>query len=339
MEIAVADMTENNGWKRQRGDVALGRVQASWELADRHTHVRRPWARAGAQRERRKARVVPCFPELVARFGVNGPVEIAAAISHFSAPDRSGFPAVEVIVVTRGGGSLEDLWEFNEEAVARAIAASSVPVISAVGHETDVTTSDLAADVRAPTPSAAAEILSSDRAETFKRLAHLLGRMERETSARLGLVREQLKRFTASTAFTSPHRRITDLRMQADDLLDRSASAVAGRLALLRETVLRTQSVLRARSPAAQLCALRERLDSLDRRGEKAAAAVLQFQRQRHSRLRHALELLGPRQTLARGFTVTMDSSRRAITSAQAASKEAKLITLFADGEVNSHPE
>lgn len=288
------------------------------------------------------ARRAPHIEVFIAPVRVQGrgaAAEIASAVMQFSGADRRGFPAVDVIVVTRGGGSLEDLWEFNEETVARAIAASAVPVISAVGHETDVTTSDLAADVRAPTPSAAAEILSADRAETSKRLAHLLGRMERETSSRLGLAREQLKRFTASGAFASPRRRVADLRMLAGDLLDRSVSAVNGRLTSLREAALRARTVLHARSPAAQLRTLQERLGSLERRRVKAGAAALQLHRQRHGRLRHELELLGPRQTLARGFTVTMDASRRAITSAEDAAKEAELITLFADGEVISRPE
>ncbi len=287
----------------------------------------------------RRAPHIEVFIAPVRVQGKGAAAEIALAVSQFADPVHSGFPAVDVIVVTRGGGSLEDLWEFNEETVARAIAASAIPVISAVGHETDVTTSDLVADVRAPTPSAAAEILSSDRAETFKRLAYLLGRMERETSSRLELGREQLRRCNASGAFASPRRRVADLRLLADDLSERSILAVGRRLALLREGTLRARSILRARSPASQLATLRERLGALDMRRAKAVASELQMRRQLHARLRHELELLGPRQTLARGFTVTMDAERRAITSAETAAKQPELIILFADGEVISHPE
>ncbi|MBE2180863.1 MAG: exodeoxyribonuclease VII large subunit [Chthoniobacterales bacterium] len=288
------------------------------------------------------ARRAPHIEVFIAPVRVQGrgaAAEIALAVSQFADPVDSSFPAVDVIVVTRGGGSLEDLWEFNEEDVARAIAASAVPVISAVGHETDVTTSDLVADVRAPTPSAAAEILSSDRAEIFNRLAYLLGRMERETSSRLELAREQLRRHATSGAFASPRRRVADLRLLADDLSERSTLAVGRRLALLREGAFRARSILRARSPASQLATLRERLGALDMRRAKAVASALQMRRQLHARLRHELELLGPRQTLARGFTVTMDASRRAITSSETAAKQPELITLFADGEVTSHPE
>jgi exodeoxyribonuclease VII large subunit len=245
---------------------------------------------------------------------------------------------VDVIVVTRGGGSLEDLWEFNEEAVARAIAASPVPVVSAVGHETDVTTSDLAADVRAPTPSAAAEILSADRADTLQRLEAFRRRLHRDAGVHLAQARAQLRLHTASGVFRLPQRRIGDLRQLTDDLRGRSAASVLGRLAVLRETAQRARAVLAARSPAGRLSAWSERLRALRHRGDQAAAAAVAQRRQRHARHAHALELLGPRQTLQRGFTITMDDQRRPLVSAQRAANEKEIVTLFADGEVKSKP-
>ncbi len=264
--------------------------------------------------------------------------EIAEAIAGFADPSRSGFPEADVIVVTRGGGSLEDLWEFNEETVARAIATCSIPVISAVGHETDVTTSDLVADVRAPTPSAAAEILSTDRAETRERLSLLLRRLGRDASHHLNLAGSRLERLTASGVFQLPMRRIIDARQSTDDLGERGRLALLNRLAMLQETAHRARAVFEARSPTKQLLTWRERLSSMTQRQTKAAQNRLLQLQQQHRRHAHALELLGPRQTLSRGFTITMDQNRRPLLSASAAASEEEIITVFADGEVRSHP-
>jgi len=244
-----------------------------------------------------------------------------------------------VVVVTRGGGSLEDLWEFNEEVVARAIATCRIPVISAVGHEIDHTTSDLAADVRAPTPSAAAEILSADRAETLQRLSSLLRRLQRETEAMLELARSRLDARLSSAGFLLPSRRIADLRQLTDDLRMRGADAVRSQLDFLIQRTRHASSVLRAREPSARLAAWRQSLGQLELRQTRAVGASLAIRRQAQSRTAHALELLGPRQTLSRGFTMTLDAQRRPLTSAVQAAREKKITTVFADGEVASSPE
>jgi exodeoxyribonuclease VII large subunit len=287
---------------------------------------------------RRRAPHIAVFIAPVRVQGRGAAVEIAQAVGHFADPQRSGFPAVDVIVVTRGGGSLEDLWEFNEEIVARAIAASAVPVISAVGHEIDFTTSDLAADVRAPTPSAAAEILSADRAETLDRLQSSLRRLHRDAGVHLAGHRAQLELRTASGVFRLPLRRIEDLRQGTDDLHERAHASVASILGLLQQRTDQARAILAARSPAIRLRSWSERLAALQHRQEQAATAFLRQRRQRHARHAHALELLGPRQTLARGFTITMDAQRRPLTSAQQAAKEKEMVTVFADGEVKSKP-
>lgn len=288
---------------------------------------------------RRRAPHLAVFVAPVRVQGRGASLEIAAAVEAFSDHARSGFPAVDVVVVTRGGGSLEDLWEFNEEVVARAIAACRMPVISAVGHEIDHTTSDLAADVRAPTPSAAAEILSADRAETLQRLAAAARRLTRETENALALARAHLAQRAASGVFLLPARRIADLRQLADDLRERAASSVADHIERLRQSTRHAASVLQAREPSARLNAAKDRLNDLMRRQIRAFDAGMASRRQHQASAAHALELLGPRQTLERGFTITLDKARRPLGSAKSARSEDKIITVFADGEMVSRPE
>jgi exodeoxyribonuclease VII large subunit len=268
--------------------------------------------------------------------GRGAATEIAAAVDAFATPERSGFPRVDVIVVTRGGGSLEDLWEFNEEIVARAIAASSIPVISAVGHETDTTTSDLVADVRAPTPSAAAEILSADQAQTLEKLTIFRRRLAREAARHLQNLRNRLELVRSADCFRQPYHRLHDWRQVTDDLQSRSTEAVLHRLAAGRLATRHAQEVLQARSPQALLRSLREQLSHLTHRQELASRANLLRRQEFIARHRHALELLGPRQTLSRGFTITLDQQRRPLTSAAAAAQQTTLTTVFADGEVAS---
>lgn len=287
---------------------------------------------------RRRAPHIAVFIAPVRVQGRGAAAEIAAAIGQFSDAARSGFPAVDVIVVTRGGGSLEDLWEFNEESVARAIAASAVPVISAVGHETDVTTSDLVADVRAPTPSAAAEILSSDRGEMLERLRTGTRRLTRDVSIHLQRARAKLSAMTDSGVFVRPARRLSDLRQRNDDMTEQAAAAIDARLEFLRNALSKTSAVLAARSPARQLTVWGQRLSALQRQQGQAIAAALRQRKQAAARQAQAMELLGPQRTLQRGFTVTMDTRRRPLASAQRAAGEKEIITVFADGEIKSNP-
>ncbi len=146
------------------------------------------------------------FPSLVQ--GADAPAQLIAGVNYFNA-QRS----VDVIIIGRGGGSIEDLWAFNDEALARVVAASEIPVISAVGHETDFTICDFAADMRAPTPSAAAEIAVPDTAELKRKIGNIVGHMELSLTKRIGASREQLAMLAKSRALTSPKNFIDDKRM------------------------------------------------------------------------------------------------------------------------------
>lgn len=146
------------------------------------------------------------FPSLVQ--GPDAPAQLIGGVSYFNAA-RS----VDVIIIGRGGGSIEDLWAFNDETLARTVAASVIPVISAVGHETDFTICDFAADVRAPTPSAAAELAVPDTAELLRKINNIVGHMELALTKNIGMRRTQLSQLAKSRALTSPQNFIDDKRM------------------------------------------------------------------------------------------------------------------------------
>jgi len=155
----------------------------------------------------------------------------------------------DAIIVARGGGSLEDLWAFNDERVARAIAASSVPVITGVGHETDFTIADFVADVRAPTPSAAAEMAVPDRGELQARLRTIEGRLCRLMGERLERERLRLAQGRMSLARFSPQAQIANLRQRVDDLSSATLSHLRHRLTVQREQLRSRTLQLQSLSP------------------------------------------------------------------------------------------
>ncbi len=146
------------------------------------------------------------FPSLVQ--GPDAPSQLISGVNYFNAAC-----SVDVIIIGRGGGSIEDLWAFNDEALARTVAASTIPVISAVGHETDFTICDFAADVRAPTPSAAAELAVPDTAELLRKINNIVGHMELALTKSIGMRQTQLSQLAKSRALTSPQNFIDDKRM------------------------------------------------------------------------------------------------------------------------------
>jgi exodeoxyribonuclease VII large subunit len=175
--------------------------------------------------------------------------EIAAAIGQVN---RLAYP-VDCLVVTRGGGSLEDLWAFNEEVVVRAIFASRVPVISAVGHEIDVTLSDLVADVRALTPSEAAELVAPAADELTAGLRQYQRRLLTALRMRAAAARSRLDALARHQVFRRPSQRVHDLARRLDEAESRLGRAIRGRLRLARQEADRAASQLQSLSPLAVL--------------------------------------------------------------------------------------
>ena len=184
------------------------------------------------------------FPSLVQ--GPDAPPQLIAGMNYFNA-SRS----VDVIIIGRGGGSIEDLWAFNDEGLARAVAASRIPVISAVGHETDFTICDFVADRRAPTPSAAAELAVPDTAELKRKISNIITREADVIGAMLRLRREKLESLSRSRAMTDPGSMIEDKRILLDHLSDRLRLAEDRELQMKKAEMTAAAGKLSALNPLA----------------------------------------------------------------------------------------
>ncbi len=174
--------------------------------------------------------------------------EIAQAINEFNE-----YGKVDVIIVGRGGGSLEDLWPFNEEIVARAIFNSNIPIVSAVGHEIDFSISDFVADARAPTPSAAAELVVKDGQELLQTISHWKNQMIRSLSERISLYWERLDAIKRSYGLRWPGERIREYSLRLDDLSRNLETIISHRIEDLKSSVTRLNGKLQALSPEAVL--------------------------------------------------------------------------------------
>jgi exodeoxyribonuclease VII large subunit len=294
--------------------------------------------------------------------GENSAAEVAAAIDGFNALAEMGpLPRPDLIIVARGGGSLEDLWSFNEEIVVRAAAASLIPLISAVGHETDVTLIDFAADRRAPTPTAAAEMAVPVRAELLAGLAALEAR--KLSCWQRGI--EQRRKELALLARALPKDILAGPRQMLDTLAERLPRAlranaqlhhtlysrVAGRLTplLLRNQVerrreryygltrrLATGLIANAQAHRVQLARHRDRVTGLGERARRAMHALLA---QRYAHVERAERLLAAfsyRAVLSRGFALVRDGDGRPLRTAAAVGPGMRLDIEFADGRVGA---
>jgi exodeoxyribonuclease VII large subunit len=248
---------------------------------------------------------------------VQGPAaasEVASGVRFFN---RSAKLPVDVIILARGGGSLEDLAAFNDEGLARVIAASEIPVISAVGHETDFTICDFVADLRAPTPSAAAELVIRSKQEIEQRLADLQARLARAARYRILIARNTLTELAQHAAFSRFRDLLNRRQQRLDDIAFRLAATKRDRLLRYRRQIDSAAQRLQQHDPRRSLQRLHRDLDA---RRVSLTNGMRTLLTRRSSEVREAsarLESLSPLKVLERGYALVFDSSGKLIKSAE----------------------
>jgi len=289
---------------------------------------------------RRRFSSVPILIAPVRVQGVEAPPEIVQAIR-----DMQSFTDVEVIILARGGGSLEDLAPFNDEGVARAIFHSRIPVISAVGHETDFTIADFVADLRAPTPSAAAEMVLPLKRDLIASVKALYLRMIQQHQRRLQRLQEQVIALT--DRLKDPKRKLTDIRLRVDDALERMQRAFKNQSELRRQIVLQRKSQLRHAGPRGRIRDAQFILENLRKNmiaGTLKGLEILKNQLYTHMAV---LDSLGPLTVLSRGYAIVRclpdgsivrkatDVSEKSMVEVRVASGrfEAKVVSVYREQE------
>ena len=267
--------------------------------------------------------------------GIGAASEIAVAIRELTRPNESWAP-LDLVVVTRGGGSIEDLWEFNEEIVARAIFDAPIPVVSAVGHEIDFTIADFVADLRAPTPSAAAELIIPDASDLLRRVAELSACLERTLRNFLSQSQTRLRFLSERTLRRELIQRMRNAQQGLDLATDSLSRRVSQKVVDARSRLQSAAQKLQVHSPARELAARRDRMRDLERR--VAALPILQLEKARQ-RFRHVegiLRVLGPDATLRRGYSITTTERGSVIKSVAQVASGDRIKTRVTDGMIES---
>lgn len=212
--------------------------------------------------------------------------------------------AVDVLIVGRGGGSLEELWAFNEESVARSIFASEIPIISAVGHETDVTIADFVADLRAATPTAAAELAVPHHEELKQQIDHMQQQLRQNVHRLIQLNRDRLERLRRHSYFVYPHKHFLASAERLDRLRDRMRFALRERVSRSKQKAVSLEHALLIQHPKEQMNMARSRIRSLDHQLKVSVQVRLkEKQQQLTSMIRH-LDALSPLKVMQRGYSL-----------------------------------
>ena len=275
---------------------------------------------------RRRAPDIPVILYPAAVQGADSAAQLARAVN--AASERG---ECDVLIVCRGGGSIEDLWSFNEEAVVRAVAACRIPVVSGVGHETDFTLTDFAADVRAPTPTAAAELVSPNRAELLHKLAQAEGRLKDALTQRYHDASQRVDWFARQ--IRHPRQKLDAQRGQTAVLAQRLSAAMRANLRLQRETLARQSLLLQHARPDA--AAAKGRLNAFQTALSRNFALLSAAKRQRLEKQAALLEAVSPQHILARGFSVVKNGRGQVVRDAALLKQGQTLHITFAEGEAD----
>jgi exodeoxyribonuclease VII large subunit len=262
--------------------------------------------------------------------GREAPSAIVKMLNKASASQR-----YDVLLLTRGGGSLEDLWAFNDEAVARAIHASAVPVVSAVGHEIDFSIADFVADLRAPTPSAAAELLVPDAVATLRHLQQLQQRLVTLQQRQLQGHSQRVDHLLSRLQALRPQARLARDRERLLHLQSRLAAVLRDQSQQRQTRLERAHARLLAQHPRNRLPLLARRLAEQDQRLRRAIALTLE---RRQTSLRHitrSLQAVSPLATLDRGYAILFDAAGHVLRSVTATKEGDQLTARLADGELH----
>jgi len=283
------------------------------------------------------ARRFPLLEVDVLPVPVQGATAAAQIVSMLQRAVRSG--RYDALLLARGGGSLEDLWAFNDEALVRAIAAAPMPVVSAVGHETDFSLSDFAADLRAPTPSVAAELLVPNRDDLRRRLHALDARVTNLQTQRLRQAMQRADRAALRLNALRPRARLDLLCRRQAEALRRLIAAWRQRLLRERARLRHADAVLRATHPQRRLARLRERLAGVSARPQAAIAWRLQHDALHLRGLARSLEAVSPLATVARGYAILQHVDGRIVRSVEQATIGDALEARLSDGHLRVRVE
>ncbi|MDF2155556.1 exodeoxyribonuclease VII large subunit [Vibrio sp. CAU 1672] len=272
---------------------------------------------------------VVVYPTMVQ--GEEAAIKIAQAIGRANSRNEC-----DVLIVGRGGGSLEDLWCFNNEILARTIAASQIPIISAVGHEIDVTIADFVADVRAPTPSAAAELVSRDNSHKAQALTTRQHKLASALRYYLAAQKHHLSQLTHQLDRQHPSHQLQRQAQQLDELQLRLQRAMVNLVDRRQQNIERMQHRLQLHSPIRRVSEQKIKLERTEQRLQDAMDRRLLTLRHQLAIAAEKLDTVSPLATLKRGYSITQTESGQVITQASDVKTGDTLVTRLSDGEIRS---